>query len=287
MPVRYHRPYFLVFSHSQVLNCLEQQKLLQGVFWRLEHTQAQADFSVLHIETNSTETLVMEKINTASYLNSDLAIGEIEHLIMTNVGVMDRCLAEKQSDWLYSLICSDPLPQIVQLQIKMPPSSLTKVPLSGCADDLISTYKALKAGIAEDEPNWDWHHSYLPYRTRMFEDARLALDCSPLYPELTRPQKLSKSTSPRPLQIGFVLSILKFGGVEKVALNLARVFQEAGWSVHLFIFGTRMQQLPEWAQIFTTINFYHESSMSPWQGDKYMGSKGDRWGNQFSQRHRQ
>ncbi len=71
----------------------------------------------------------------------------------------------------------------------------------------------------------------------MYQDARLALDFSPVYPKLIEPKQK---------QIGFVLSILEFGGVEKVALNLAKVFKDAGWQVHLFVFTQRMQQLPDW-----------------------------------------
>ena len=271
MPVRYHRSYFLVFTNSTVLSFLLQQRLIHGLFWRLEQTQGTADFSVLNIEPSSDKALVLEKLNTVSNLD----MGESEYLIMTSVGVMDRCLSEKQLDWLYSLICSEPLPKMVQLLLKIPISPLTKLPLAGCADDLISTFKALRGSMSPDKSHWDWHSSYLPHQSLMFEDARMVLDCSPVYPKLAEAKKLP--------QIGFVLSILEFGGVEKVALNLATVFHQAGWEVHLFIFGSRMQHLPEWAKVFTTINFYHEPGMSPWQGEKYMGTKGDAWSSQEEQ----
>lgn len=267
MPVRYHRPYFLVFTNSQVLDYLQNQKLLQGVFWRLEQSQEQAEFSVLHLAANTVDALTVEKIDTVTNLD----MGEDEHLIMTNVDIMDQCLLHQHSDWLFSLICSNTLPKLSQIKIKLPLSSKHLLPLAGCVDNLFDTFKDLRNGTVEDEPSWDWHHSYLPYRTLMYKDARQALGCSPIYPRLKQENQ--------PKQIGFLLSILEFGGVEKVALNLAKVFQEAGWSVHLFIFGSRMQQLPEWAEVFSTINFFHESDMSPWQGDTYYGTKTDAWSN--------
>jgi len=265
MPIRYHRPYFLVFTNSQVLDYLQNQKLLQGLFWCLEQTQEKAEFSLLNLKVNTLDALTVEKLDT----NINLDIGESEHLIMTNVDVMDRCILHKHSDWLFSLICSNPLPKLTQIEIKLPLSSEHLLPLAGCVDNVFSTFRDLRWGIAEKEPSWDWHHSYLPYRALMYQDARQALECSPIYPRLAQ--------SNQPQQIGFLLSILEFGGVEKVALNLAKVFQESGCSVHLFIFGTRMQQLPEWAEVFSTINFYHESNMSPWQGETYYGSKADAW----------
>ena len=268
MPVRYHRPYFLIFTNSAVLAYLQQQKLIQGTFWRLEQTQAHSDFSVLQLESNGDRALTVE---CSLVSNSDL--GE-KHLIVTTVETMDRCLLQKQSDWLYSLICSQPLPKIAQLKIQTPQSQQNQLPIGGCVDDLFATFKNLRRGIKPNEPSWDWHNSYLPYRTLMYRDARQALDCSPVYP------RLAEAKQPR---IGFLLSILEFGGVEKVALNLAKVFHDAGWEVHLFVFGTRMQQLPAWARVFSTINFYHDGDMSPWQGEKYLGTKADAWSNSAAQ----
>ena len=271
MPVRYHRPYFLVFTNSKVLNFLQQQKLIQGVFWRLEETQARADFSILQLKPNSDGVLTVETGNAVSNLDW----GKTEQAIVTSVETMDRCLLQQQSDWLFSLMCSQPLPDVAQLQIEIPKSDNVQIPPAGCIDDLFATFKNLRQGVKPQEPSWDWHQSYLPYRTLMYRDARQALNYAPIYPRLPKAKQ--------PLQIGFLLSILEFGGVEKVALNLAKVFHDVGWKVHLFVFGTRMQQLPAWAQVFSTINFYHESTMSPWQGAKYCGTKADAWAKESEQ----
>ncbi len=267
MPVRYHRPHFLIFTNSTVLDFLQQQKLIQGIFWRLEQTQATAGFSFLSIDAHTSATAVaIAKLDTIS----NLYVGESEHLIMTNTKIIDECLLDEPEDWIHSLVSAHPLPQVAQLQLQVPSSLLAQAPLAGCAYNLLSTFRSLRHSLSQLERSvWDWHLNYLPPRSQMFEDARLALDCSPVYPRVPDAQDA--------LQVGFILSIVEFGGVEKVALNLAKVFHEAGWAVHLFIFGSRMQQLPEWAQIFSTINFYHEPSMSPWQGEPYWGSKNDAW----------
>ena len=47
--------------------------------------------------------------------------------------------------------------------------------------------------------------------------------------------------------------------------------------MHLFVFGQRVQQIPDWARVFSTINFYHEPTMSPWQGEQYLGTNSDAW----------
>ena len=267
MPVRYHRSHFLAFTSSEVLKVLLQQKLLHWVFWRLEQVQDTHNFASLTINLNpDTEAIIVREADAAAYPN----VGETDYLVMTTVENMDSCLYDPEDDWIQSLLTSKPLPNVFKLQLQLPSSEAIEFSLGGALFNLLSTFNTLRSRLqqqAEQKP-WDWHGNYLPSRSRMFDDARLALDCGTVYPMLTEANQK---------HIGFVLSILEFGGVEKVALNIAKAFYEAGWMVHLFIFGSRMQKLPKWAQIFTTINFYHEPNMRPWQGKLYMGTKSDGW----------
>lgn len=267
MPVRYHRSHFLAFTSSVVLKVLQEQRLIHWVFWRLEQFDKTHNFASLTIEINAdTEAIVVCEEDAAAYPT----VGETDYLVMTTVEIMDGCLYNLGEDWIQSMLTSNPLPNIFKLQLQLPASEVLEFPLGGALYKLLSTFKSLRGSFQQqkEQKSWDWHTNYLPYRSRMFEDARLALDCATVYPILTKADQK---------HIGFVLSILEFGGVEKVALNIAKAFYEEGWIVHLFIFGSRMQKLPKWAQIFTTINFYQESSISPWQGQPYMGTKSDAW----------
>ena len=267
MPVRYHRSHFLTFTSSKVLQVLQQQRLLHWVFWQLERFQETHDFASLTININpNTEAIIVREADAAAYPS----IGETDSLVITTVEVMDGCLYDPGEDWIHSLLTSNPLPNIYKLELQFATSEVSNFSIGGALYKLLTTFKTLRRSLQKQgaQKPWDWHANCLPYRSRMFEDARLALDCGTVYPILREAKQK---------HIGFVLSILEFGGVEKVALNIAKAFYEAGWIVHLFIFASRMQKLPEWAQMFTTINFYHEPNMSPWQGKLYMGTKSDGW----------
>jgi glycosyltransferase involved in cell wall biosynthesis len=269
MPVRYYRPYFMVFTSTQTLNFLQEQKLLHWLFWKLERGEESANFATVVIDTDEDETAYQIRQGKPAPYPS---VGETDCLVMTKIDIMDSCLRDSSDDWIQSLLTSNPAPNIFKLQVILPQK--TQLPaMGGALYHLLSTFKFLRRHLNKqdlDRP-WDWHGNYLPFRSRMFEDARLALDCGAIYP---------RSTASETKNIGFILSILEFGGVEKVALNLAKVFYEDGWQVHLFVFNSRMQALPDWADIFTTINFYYEPQMSPWQGKKYLGTKGDAWSQQ-------
>ena len=267
IPVRYHRSHFLVFASNQILTILQEQGLSNWVFWQLENLLDRGDFASLTLEINSeSEAIVIRKELQPSVLQ----LGKGSHLIMTTVEVMDQSLSNSQDNWILNLVNFAPLPRVMGLEVSLPESIMPEIPSGEALSKLIAIFRTLRCDLLQETTDhpWDWHDDYLPDRSCMFNDLRLALDCATVYPKLT-----NKSEK----HIGFVLSIVEFGGVEKVALNIAQVFQEAGWLVHLFVFGSRMQQLPPWAQIFSTINFYQEISMKPWEGKKYMGSKSDNW----------
>lgn len=266
MSVRYHRSHFLVFTNSEVLTVLSQKALVHNVFWHLERMQRDTNIAYCSLSHNNQEvSLTIDK----NHSSSNLHVGENDHIIMTTISIMDQCLVDEQELWIHSLITPSPMPNLGQLQLNFPASSQEELPIADAVYNLLSKFKILRRTLAKlEQQSWDWHGNYLPGRSSMYQDARLMLDFAPVYPKLIESKQK---------QIGFILSILEFGGVEKVALNLAKVFKDEGWQVHLFIFGQKMQQLPDWAQVFDTINFYHEESMNPWGGESYQGTKNDSW----------
>ena len=262
MPTRYHRSYFLVFTNSVVLETLKQKALIHNVFWHLEGANS-AD-AYCSLQYNPQNPCISINKSDSPRLN----VGEDDHLIMTTIQTMDKCLVEERELWIHSPIALQPTSALKQIQLQLS-GDRDKLVTANAAELLLSIYTTLRQTIPQlERQSWDWHTSYLPPRSLMYEDARLALDFAPIYPKLLESGQK---------QIGFILSILEFGGVEKVALNLAKVFRDAGWQVHLFIFGRRMQQLPQWARVFSTINFYHEPTMNPWAGEKYLGTHSDSW----------
>ena len=269
MPARYHRPYFLAFTRTAVLNFLKEHGLLRWVFWRLERAQNVANFANLIVDVNLDQSAITIHENESG-LNAKA--GETDHLVMTTISTMDKCLDDPLEDWIQSLLKSKPMPNVFNLRLEIPDNRTREILGSGALYPLLSIFKDLRGSMISrrEKKTWDWHTKAFPPRSLMFEDARLALQSGPIYPFLTQESQR---------HIGFILPLVEFGGVEKVALNIAKTFKEAGWVVHLFVFNFRMQILPEWAKIFDTINFYYESDMHSLAESKYryMGSTYDDW----------
>jgi glycosyltransferase involved in cell wall biosynthesis len=71
---------------------------------------------------------------------------------------------------------------------------------------------------------------------------------------------------------------LAFGGVEKVAFQIATEFRRSGWRCHLLVLAEQAILDDHWLAVFDSILFYHEPSMSQWSNEQqYLGSYYPRW----------
>ncbi|MGB6168756.1 MAG: glycosyltransferase, partial [Geitlerinemataceae cyanobacterium] len=269
-PVRYHRPPFLVFTHSSILQTLQKDRLLRWVFWRLESALENSNFATLNIEKDSIANQV--KIEETTAKTHDL--GETDRLVMTTTDLVDRCLQDDSDLWIQSLVTPKPLPTIWHVTLKLPEKDIPDALEGGSFYQFLYTVKDLNRQ-KPPSVSWSWQVEPSPPRSHIFRDSRWALESEAIYPILKQPGER---------HIGFTLPILAFGGVEKIALNIARIFKANGWKVHLFVFDTQMQELPEWARVFETINFVHDSMMNQWSGTPYFGSYYDNWSQQGNPR---
>ncbi len=264
-PTQYHRPHFLIFTRSRVLQCLEEQGLSRWTFWRLEGASNQFNFANLNLAFHSESRIISQDHQD----NFKHQVGLTDYLIITTINLMDACLNDPQEDWINSLLSSKPLPTIFNLGLVLPYSQSSEILSSGALYSLMSIYKDLRLNYQNiSQKSWNWHTTHLPQRSLMFDHVRSLLNSGAVYPILHNSNKK---------QMGFLLPLVEFGGVEKVALNIAKVFHDSGWAVHLFVFNQEIAAIPEWGQVFETINFLHDPKMYQFGGPKYMGTFRDHW----------
>jgi glycosyltransferase involved in cell wall biosynthesis len=126
----------------------------------------------------------------------------------------------------------------------------------------ILSWRASPFRAAADR-SWIWRQFSAPPPHSLYFNVRAAFGGEVVYP-----------WPPAPRNIGFVLPIASFGGVERVAYNLAREFTAAGWRVHLFVVGsTRIEMPREFAGSFTSINFLNDAGFDGWdENSSYQGT---------------
>jgi glycosyltransferase involved in cell wall biosynthesis len=127
----------------------------------------------------------------------------------------------------------------------------------------IFTWRASAYRAAADR-RWIWRDFSLPPPHSLYFNVRAAFGG-----EVTYAWPAGNSRN-----IGFVLPIASFGGVERVAYNLAHEFDRAGWRVHLFTIGPTRIEIPrEFANSFASINFLEDGAFGGWdESSSYQGT---------------
>ncbi|HEX8374565.1 MAG TPA: glycosyltransferase family 4 protein, partial [Geminicoccaceae bacterium] len=100
--------------------------------------------------------------------------------------------------------------------------------------------------------------------------ARKLAESGPIYPLVAPPS--------RP-QIGFLLPVAAFGGVERVVANYALACRARGYGTHLFVTAYREARLaPPFAEAFDTVAFAGSTMEGRWQGEQtYFGAAPSNW----------
>jgi len=85
-----------------------------------------------------------------------------------------------------------------------------------------------------------------------------------------RPALAPRGTGP---QVGFVIQVFSFGGVEKCLVALARALAELGITCHLFIYGDEQTDAAAWMfDPFEKIWLLKDPALRDWGGSRYLGS---------------
>lgn len=111
---------------------------------------------------------------------------------------------------------------------------------------------------------WMWRDVSIPPPHALNHVVREAFAGEPVYPAVPGAGR----------NIGFAISIGSFGGVERVAYNVARQFAAAGWQVHLFVLGCGRLELPrDFSTVARSINFIEGDVFDAWDAQTlYQGT---------------
>jgi glycosyltransferase involved in cell wall biosynthesis len=267
-PSRYGIPAYLVVTSSSVVEGLEDAKMLHWALWSLE-TQVRATGISLLTFAEGVEDRVSFSIDTEPYGKQTRA-----SMVMMGPRLAWEVMKDSASDWIDSLTSRNCAPRLVSVDLALPRSRAPRLFRQGgtAAFDLLSLVHRLRASesLRLVESSWDWRQNGIEMRARAHEIVAREFRGEAAYPR-------SPGTKP---SMGFVLPIVEFGGVEKVALNMARAMKERGWSTHLFVVQTRNAALTaDWHAAFDSVNFLVDDRFATWGEARtsYFGTDVPNW----------
>lgn len=265
---QHHMPPILLMTHSAVLDQLRRARLLHAVLWTMERRLAQQCFAALEIEPREAERIGW---------NEQEAQGSTElhaAMLMVRPGLFSDIMRDSSIAWASGVAarpCAVPT-TLLRLQLPEALFSNGEELYSAAAHDFVAVAARYQASPNRDALaySWDWRDAGIPWRARSHEISRMATKADASYPKVL--------TSGR--DIGFVLPLVEFGGVERVALNVAKAMKSSGWRPHLFILDSQGCQFSaEWRDTFESVTFLADPGFTTWgpANTNYLGTDVPDW----------
>ncbi|MCQ4163011.1 glycosyltransferase, partial [Roseomonas sp. GC11] len=258
-------PPFWAFASRTGIDLLARLRLLHNVFWQAQRVLAQhpkAAFVLVELvpgpglpaappPTPTPTPIPGQEASFGLHLPAAAPANPARaQLIFARSERLLAAARDPRLDWAQPLSGGTP-PEAVTLRATLPwpipEAELRHGPAPHAAlVEEVAALRALAAGQSPLKPEWrqDWRGSRL--RTPVLHKALNG--CGAVLPWVP----------PQPgRQIGFVLPLFAFGGVEKVVQNQAAVLRRQGWTPHLFLTGAESAALPAaLSGIFETVQFF-------------------------------
>lgn len=260
-----HFPGFCCFTAEKALQALEHAKLLHSLFWMAQVMLREQHAIVIEFVTSVTDEFGLEPLFGQRVGSANV---QTSPMILANSQILEAAALDPSSDWLDSIEADQPGPNLGMIRVTLPASfgQNAWVPERHAAQLLLSTVALWRTSLQRHSSQpLDWREDARRYRTTMTENYGMLAKLGAVLPYLSPAEQRD---------IGFVLPLFEFGGVEKVVLNYARVMKEEGWRPHLFICAAQSAKLTdEQREIFHTVNFLMGSgeNSADWN-DLYFGA---------------
>lgn len=267
-PGRHAIPPVTVVMPREVMEGLSAAGLLHFALWRLESGLEASNVSVLRVERHPERRLGFEEASD----------GDRGHLEAVALAISTRLLREvvrdDSTEWVDSLARAPASPTVSTTRLFLPRGGrgLGAGARRTAVYDFLAMVHRLRASPyrAAARTSWDWRAPGVPLREDARRVARQTVGGAPLFPRVAEGGR----------NVGFLLPLVEFGGVEKVALRMAGGLRAHDFVPHLVVTAAREGALgPEWAEVFETISFLADPAFAPWGGGEscYLGTEVPGW----------
>lgn len=255
-------PPLVVFTTERVLSLLSEYKLINGILWELQRRNGKGQAASVSIAFDSSD--VPEVCFTA-----DETAGHAPHLTMITTSWLVEDTQRPHEDHLDNRVRAGWHARLLFRVPFDPPSLITvdgfmselRVPLRE------RSYGASVAGV----------------RSTAVQSLRRRLANVQTYSKLVADiENILPTRKSKKKDVGIVLPVLSFGGVEKVALAYARAMAAKGASIHIFVCGQNRALLTsDVVSLATSITLFDDrgfkSYASTSDDSDYLGAPLPKW----------
>ncbi len=237
-------PPVCLFAEASVVALLDQFGLLPGLFWQADLTLRQAQFMGVELVPGGEAELRQDMLGGLGGLAAC-------HLVFARTATLQEAMRDPAGDWLDSLRREQPRPATRRLRLVLPDGTRPPPPQAAPPVWLLSQEVAELARAERQATalRRQWRDDFRRPRHKVVADCQRDSGLGVTLPLLPRPGQRD---------IGLLVPVFSFGGVEKVVLAYAEQLRAAGWRPHLFVVGGRLMALtPEARAAFASITLVH------------------------------
>ncbi len=263
-PGRYSVPAFLAVTTAASLRVLQQARIASWLFWALEEKLNFAPIAAVRVEARN---LPGEDAEDYSIRPERVETVQEAHLIMMPFNTLGD-VARTDLGWLQTLVMHSGA-DLAQLSVTLSAKGTQTLGRKVGFDLLLVAERLCNSPYREaGRIPWNWRKT-LFRRVDAYHIERKGWGGVATFPPSRRHGR----------NIGFLLPLVEFGGVEKVVLNMARTMKAEGWGVHLYITERNNGRLTEeWQAVFDNIIFLLDPTQMPWSGpEEYFGTPLSAW----------
>lgn len=265
---QHHMPPILVMTHSSVLEQLRRGRLLHGVLWTMERRLTQHCFAALEIEPREADRIGWSEQEAQGATELHAA------MVMVRPGLFNEVVRDSSIAWVAGLAARPCNVPSTVLRLQLPDALLDERDdfYTAAAHDLVALAARYQASPFRDalSQQWDWRVPGISWRSRTHEIPRAPTRSTAAYPRV--------ATDGR--HVGFALPLVEFGGVERVALNVAKAMKAEGWIPHLFVLDSSSCNFSqEWRETFESVTFLADPDFKIWEpaSSSYIGTGVPDW----------
>lgn len=263
---RYHVPPFLVVTRRAVLEALQTAGLLHFALWVLERQLVDEGLAGLSLEQGRADRLALrvEAVPEGSQLRVDLVMVRSalqRDLFRRPVADGSQAIGTGEARVVNLRVPGAMIPArrvegFISTLRRFLPDIATAAPWSAVKALMALAQKMQRSPYrAAADLRWEWRNPDIGWRARSHEVARVPTGGKAAYPRAPDGR----------FHVGFLLPLVEFGGVERVALNIAAAMKAEGMVPHLFVLdASDIQFGAEWREVFESVTFLCDPAFATW-----------------------
>jgi glycosyltransferase involved in cell wall biosynthesis len=257
LPAGQYVPPFLVLMTRATFDLLSQFGLLRWILYDSELSLKEMNISCFVVNPSP---------GNAIDVRQGGRVGHSDILALTRE-LASAIVRDADTIWIEQVLSPDETMKLTTKTITIPhPPGFASKARGTAPFEFLVRVLAWRASpfSAASRHSWTWREFSVPPPHSLFSRVRAAFGNEVVYPS---PSEAAKN-------IGFVLPIASFGGVERVAYNLAQQFAEAGWRTHFFVIGQTHIEVPaEFRGSMASINLLNDEAFGGWDSrSEYQGT---------------